>query len=244
MQYFMQRRIALVQAQYGAGAGAAFPLVSEKGGGKCEPLTLASLANRALTGGGAWTGEPNPHLKPGAHSFYDVPFEVLDEAENNRRAVIALASRRVEFDVDGKQLPQEVVVPVGQKARAVYVLHGAGYATAHVVAAQYTLVYEDGTESPLDVVTFGASTGQKDPDDALARTSNIQDWSAEYPQFENASARNVMLLNEAAPLDPPVHLYVLEWKNPHPEKVITNIRLKSPGNVDASVLVVAITLAK
>jgi hypothetical protein len=168
----------------------------------------------------------------------------VNEAENNRRAVIALRSKRVEFDVDGKQLPHEVVVPVGRAARAVYVVHGAGYAAGHVKAAQYSFIYEDGTESPLDIVTFGPGTGQKDPDDALARSSNIQNWSAEYPQFENSSTRNVMMLNEAAPLEPPVHLYVLEWKNPHPEKVIAKIRLKSPGDVDASVLVVALTVAR
>jgi hypothetical protein len=53
-----------------------------------------------------------------------------------------------------------------------------------------------------------------------------------------------MLLNDADPLQPPVYLYVLEIKNPHPAKTIREIRLQSPGKVDASVLVLSVTLLK
>jgi hypothetical protein len=104
--------------------------------------------------------------------------------------VVALASNRVQFDVDGKPLPTEVVVPVGQKARGVYVLHGAGYVADNIKAAQYSLVYADGSRTSVDIKTFGPGTGQKDPDDALARTSNLQDWWSTFPHFENASTRH------------------------------------------------------
>jgi hypothetical protein len=245
MKYFAQRRGELVKALNGGGPGVKpFPLAANVKAQAWQKLSLAPFANRALVGeGGSWIGIPNPYIKPGPHTFYGVPFQVLNQAENNRRAVVALASKRVEFDVDGKPLPQQVTIPVGRKARGVYVLHGAGYVSDHTKAARYSLVYEDGTQSPLDITTFGTGTGQKDPDEALARTSNLQDWWSSFPHFENPSTRHVLLLNDADPLQPPVYLYVLEWKNPHPEKPIREIRLKSPGNVDASVLVLGVTLA-
>jgi hypothetical protein len=194
--------------------------------------------------GGSWIGIPNPYIEPGQHRFFGVPFQVLNQDQNHRRAVVALASNRVQFDVDGKPLPTEVAVPVGQKARGVYVLHGAGYVADNIKAAQYSLEYADGSRTSVAIKTFGPGTGQKDPDDALARTSNLQDWWSTFPHFENASTRHVMLLNDADPLQPPVYLYVLEIKNPHPAKTIREIRLQSPGKVDASVLVLGLTLLK
>jgi hypothetical protein len=50
-----------------------------------------------------------------------------------------------------------------------------------------------------------------------------------FPHFENPSTRHIMLLNEADPLQPPVYLYVLEIKNPHPEKPFARFACNRPA---------------
>lgn len=220
------------------------PMLIDAAAPRFETIDLRAHANRALVNeGGAWIGIPNPYLTPGKHEFHGVPFSVIDQAENDRRSIVALPSKRVEFTVDGSPLPNRTEVSIEGTARGVYVLHGAGYVTSHGTAARYTILYADGSSAPaVEIVAFGPSSGQAGPDEARREVSAVQDWWSTFPQFENDFAKSVALLSPDDPAAPPVYLYVMEWRNPHPDRPLRALVLESDGTRDASVLVAAVTV--
>jgi hypothetical protein len=61
------------------------------------------------------------------------------------------------------------------------------------------------------------------------------------PQFDNENARNVMIVNPQDPLKTVRYVYTLQWVNPHPTKVIKELRLTSNPNEETSLMVFGIT---
>jgi len=211
--------------------------------GAWQELDLRPYANRAMTGKNAWIAASYEltQLAPGDHRIHGVPFRVLDQAENDDRAVIALRSRSLTSS-GGQDLPDSVSVPVGRRVGALYVLHGAGFVSRHEKAGAYGFVYEDGTSETVDIVGFGKLTSAGELD-AMTRQSNIQDWwPVSARQFENERARKVMVMGGSS-LGDVRYLYSLQMVNPHPEKTVREIRFHSDANVDTTLLILSATAA-
>lgn len=178
-----------------------------------SPLHLAGLANvdtemQGAPGVPAWTGEgPNALelLPKGEQVFAEVPFRVIDPAQNGRRGCIGLSSR------DG--YAHQVEIPVSARAGAVYFLHALAHIQPGGVGGKITLNYADGSSFSRYVVDqFNAlpwnhwiyldapDAGGNDPHCRIA-------WRTVQPARLN------------------VQLLAYGLNNPHPEKEIASITL-------------------
>jgi hypothetical protein len=186
MKYFLQRRIDLVKAMYAAlRTQRPTPSADENASAQSwQRLDLAPFANRALVKeGGSWIGIPNPYIEPGKHRFFGVPFQVLNQDQNHRRCRGGSGLQSCAVRCRWQTVAHRSCGSRRAKSAWCYVLHGAGYVADNIKAAQYSLVYADGSRTSVDIRNVGPGTGQKDPDDALARTSNLQDWWSTFPHF-------------------------------------------------------------
>jgi hypothetical protein len=206
-------------------------------------LDLGPFVNRAMTGKDAWITKNYEltQLPLGRQTIQGVPFRILDQTEHNGRAVIALRSRSLPAS-QGQTLPDSVAVPVGGRVRALYVLHGAGFVSAHEHAGEYGFVYDDGSREKVDIVGLGAQTPSAREMDRRIGESNVQDWWPASVQFLNDHARKVMLVGRGN-VEDVRYLYNLQIANPHPEKTVKEIRFQSQPDVKTTLLIVAATVA-
>ena len=205
-------------------------------------LALKPFANRALVGRDAWicSGHQLKQLGAGVHRIHGVPFRVIEQERNAGRVAIMLKPPMMPVN-GGRPAPDSVAIPVNRACRAVYVLHGAGFAAKREKAAEYRFVYEDGAVATREIWTLGSFVKDRRKMAKLRQTSAIQDWWPTAVHFENAHARRVIVAQRG---HAPEHrvLYTLEWLNPHPKKRLTEIQLQSMPGVSAVLLVVSITV--
>lgn len=220
-----------ITAAAGHESGPAFELGKNVIENNWRPVDLSASANRPLVGEDAWIGAGNalPHLEAGRHVFAGVPFDIADPG-SNADVAIALRSNKM-TQTRGIDLPQSVELPISQTTPAVYILHGAGWIGDETgAAARYELVYEDGDTHALEIKPF--NTGVADP--------NIGEWYHAFPIFNNGTTRHVSL--KAHGQSPGATLYVVELQNPHPEKTVQTLRLRSEPDRDTAVIVLGVTL--
>lgn len=219
---------------------APYPLAAQAQTQQWMEIDLRASANRPLVGQDGWIGEhPLDNLTAGEKRIHAVPYRIIDAADNNGLVAIALRSAKV-YETHGQSLPSEVVIPVGQKAGAVYFLHGCAY-VSHKKSCEYQMVYEDGTRETIEIVPLGAGSEHADVLKQLQQESNIQDWWPTMPQFDNDNARNVVILNPQDPLKTVRYIYTLQWLNPQPTKTIKELRLISNPKEETSLMVFGIT---
>jgi hypothetical protein len=124
------------------------------------PVDLGGQANMDLTDEGApgvpgWMGGAKGNdlrnLPTGRQTWAGVPWMVADPAANGRRAAVAVARR--------EGYAQSVVIPIGRKAGAVYLLHTVDRIGASKNAAVMAFRYEDGSERSLYVQAGKHVTG-------------------------------------------------------------------------------------
>jgi len=205
-------------------------------------VDLRPVANRPLTGEDAWLDTPLPELAPGKRTIHGVPFDLIDERTAGGYAAVVLPSARVRT-TRGKELPREVTVPVGRRARTIYILHGCARGDRFAPAARYELVYADGTTAGVDVVPLGEAPKDEARLDQRKRLANIQDTRPEFVQFASDRARRAMILDPDDPAGRLRYLYTFRWPNPHPAKVIRSVRLASSDpEQEVTVGILAITL--
>ena len=183
------------------GAGAEVPKRS------FDILDITSYANVDFYGKGAkgvpgWTNQGDNDLHEmivGNHVFHDIPFKVIDPAENNRRACIGLSGS------DG--YAKGVMLPVGKVAKSIYFLHtkSGGNRTGTI-----TLYYEDGTIFKDRIVEGKISTWWMPQEQERPR------WA--IPKLKLAWSGN----NKSGAA---VGVYEYGLDNPHPDKVIKTIGL-------------------
>ena len=209
-----------------------------------KPLDLSNVVNRGLRSGASpWLGAPLRYLEPGHHDFHGVPFEVIDDAANEDRGVIALRSLRITTGADGGELPDRVDVPVNERVGAVYILHGAGWVSAFEEMASYRFIYEDGSFEEMPVIPLGEPYLPGDLEERLP-AANIQDWWPGFPHFNEEGVRQLPVVNWENPEEYTRYLYSVEWINPHPEKALARIEIASAEpHVNASLFVLGITVA-
>ncbi|MBI3990853.1 MAG: right-handed parallel beta-helix repeat-containing protein [Candidatus Omnitrophica bacterium] len=201
-----------------------------------QPLDIASFANRPLTGQDAWIGGyALTQITPGEKIFHGIPFNVINESSNNGFAAIALRSAKISSTL-GKDVPKEVIIPLSQKIKAAYFLHGCGWVMGHEKIGDYEIIYDDGTKSVIPIVTYGKEPDNPRDAEKARLESNIQDWWTTAKQFTNENARYLKLGD--------FYLYTLQWVNPSPDKKIKELRFLSDGKKDASPLILAVTVER
>lgn len=202
-----------------------------------HPLDLRSLANRSLTRQNGWLGhQPLLHLPPGPMTAHGVPFEIIDERANRGAAAIVLRSQRP-LTRDEKPLPVTLSIPIGKAVRAVYFLHGCGYAAECQAFAWYDFMPEGRRPISVPLVARGLATPPRD-----ALPPNIQDWLSDYPQLDAPGVKHFAVTHNGDPFEYERYLYTLEWENPRPRDVLREIRLSSNPALATTLGVLAITL--
>lgn len=177
---------------------------------------VATVDLRGDTPGRGWTGEGDNDLRNmpvGRQAFQGIPFDVIDPAENDRRACVALS-------ISGPPYADSASVEAGgAKAGSVYFLHAAS--RTGEVAGEYTIRYADGTGATVYLRMGREITGWWQPDDTpLARLA----WWGPNPGFEN------------------VGVGVYGWNNPHPEKQIDRVEMAA-AKTGGTLLVLGVTLS-
>jgi len=213
-----------------------YPLVKGLDAAGWFTVDIAPGANRSSIDpdmrGRGWIGKgPEAdmrRLESGKHTWYGVPFTVLDPKGGKANNCIAMASRHIPIT----EAPEKVSISVGRKARVLYFLHACAWSTmAHNF--EYVATYDDGTKESLPVNPAGVLRGQYE---------NIHDWLSE-DLIETPASRYVILPRDKTPegmLDTRV-LYILEWELKNPGKVIKSLEFSGSAKNESTILVLAVT---
>jgi hypothetical protein len=194
------------------------------------PVEIAKVANMDLGGQGApgvpsWmAAQPDDHLgymPTGARTLAGVPFLVPDPATNGRRGAVAV-SRRAGF-------PERASIPVGAKARSIYVLHSVGNAGNTRLAGALSFRYEDGSDATQYLVQDRNVSGWWYP-------SLQASWPDGYGQPRQAPLV-ALAWRGRSDVCPNVGIYWYGLDNPHPERVIRSVELTS--TLDGAIYAVA-----
>ena len=203
-------------------------------------LDLSKLANHSMKRQHGWLGgDPLLHFPPGLRSIHGVPFQVLDEEQNDGRGVITFRSPQA-HSTEGEELPIKAKIEVDATAKALYFLHGCGYVKP-LPFAHYIIRYREGPSVSLALIPLGASRAF-----ALKHLGslkpNLQDWWR--PTFEPEDfphAHHVTVFNPHDPTAYQRSLYTLEWINPRPKDKITAIEVKVDPKAGPTLALVAVT---
>lgn len=203
-------------------------------------VDFSKIANRAIEGAEGLVQGLN-HFPAGLKKIHGVPFNIIDEKNNNGLATLALRSLIVK-NSNGKPTPESFTIPINKQIKALYILHACGWGmNKHEKIGEYRLIYSDGTKHSVDLVTYGPMDVNIDVFKRLEKESNIQDWYPTATQFENDSARNVIISDPNNPLLYTRFLYTMQIVNPHPEKTVDAIVLSSKPDIEPSLYVLALT---
>lgn len=188
-----------------------------------KTLSLEEIANTdfkgdTVPGVAGWTGEGENDLHEfpaGPQVFDEIPFEIIDPVQNDRRACLGLSG--------DPGYAREAALPVGTQASSIYLLHTTGVS---YYAGSVSLVYEDGSRhidhmGPGKVSNWWYPTA---PQDRKQTPSMRVAWRG-----KNKFSRNVG-----------VCLYGLN--NPHPQKKIASLHFQSAGN-STKWMVLGVTLS-
>ena len=177
------------------------------------PVDLTGTANVDISGEGAegvpgWTGEGENDLSrmpTGRQVFHDVPFDVIEPADNGRRACIAISSR--------EGYAREVTLAIGDKVASLYFLHTC--AGSRLVGS-LTIHYADG-ESHVEYIYSGVQ---------LAGW-----WMPRDPRHARGSAYAARVAWRGTnAVFPNVGNYVWGLDNPRPDVEISDITFAAPEN--------------
>jgi hypothetical protein len=189
-----------------------------------EPLDLSAAANADLRGEGAegvpgWTGEGEndlANMPVGSQSYHEVPFEVVDPAQNDRRAVVAVSSR------DGYL--SECAIPIGRQAASAWFLHTAA------------------GQNPVAILEWRYADGSRESEYVM-KGRHLDGWW--LPKEPHAGRGRGAIAKVAwwgpNAVFPNVGTYVCGFDNPHPEKEVSQLVLRAAEN-DSFWMVLGLTL--
>ena len=207
-----------------------------------RPLDLGGICNRHFGREHGWFGDlPLLHLPHGREKIHGVPFQIAASSFSTKANCLIMRSSHAHVGM-GVELPAEITVEIGQNARAVYFLHACGWASKQKSFARYEFHYNNGT---VNRVLLDPIKGAPNPQSAKKERlrGNIQDWwpSPFIPQFQSAHARHYVVTDGGDPFLYERYLYTLEWINPHPEKKIKRLVIRSDPEAESTLGVLAIT---
>ncbi|SDT88503.1 DNA-binding transcriptional regulator, LacI/PurR family [Verrucomicrobium sp. GAS474] len=192
-------------------------------------LDLQPHMNRPLNYRRGWLGDlPLKHIPPGLHSIHGVPFHIRGGPRRSDCGAVIFQST-VNVQGSARELPSALRVPVEAKVRALYFLHGCGYARFLRPFGAYRFYRGQKRIGEIPLVPLGQPPAEY-PSGVLSPAflkANIQDWWSDLPHFDLPGAR-VAPFNQSEPTDAAqrhAYLYTLEWINPEPEKPLDEIEV-------------------
>jgi hypothetical protein len=135
--------------------------------------------------------------------FENVPFDIIDPAENGRRACLGISS------ADGYKLEEKLAVD--NKAESIYFLHTAN---SNYYAGRITLEYEDGTKYH----------------DEIGRGKILNWWYPKAPSYEKTMPKLKVAWRGKNALSDKVGVCIYGLNNPNPDKKIKNIYFTGAKN--------------
>ena len=162
-------------------------------------------------------------------------FDLVDEAANDGRAVLVMQSSRA-LPGARNPMPAKVALPVGRRVRAVYFLHGCGFADEPVPFAWYDFMNAAKRTFSVPLVPLGVADRRDVP------AANIQDWWADFPQFDADHVKHLVLAGNGDPYEYERYLYTYEWVNPEPDAPLTSITVRSNPDEPTTLGLLAVTL--
>ena len=210
----------------------------DKHAGLCRKLGRWSDAVADLRSGGISVRDPatdarlvdlsafyNLELGGGTLASLLTGIRTCDGTRFDARGCLFLASGKHYSD----RVPDQMLgIPVAAKGQRIHFLHGTfwGQDTPATLIGKYVLHFADGTALEQPIV--------------LGR--DVLDTHAEPPPPGNGNARMACALKDPNDAnDPPEHLYVTTWNNPHPETEILSLDFISFRQTEAPFLV-AVTI--
>lgn len=217
-----------------------FPALAKSA--RFHPLDLGAYVNRSFTPRSSWLGDlPLRNFEPGRHLIHGVPFDVAGGGET-RDSAIVLRSRKVHAS-GSEPLPVSVEIPVDRQARSIFILHAAGWIRHHETFARYEFRFGDGSAEELDVLAYGRKPSDATTDRKLREEATVQDWHPTFPVLHSSHALPCLVTQDGDPFLYERYLYVCRWSNPHPDRVMKSIVIRSlDPEIRATLAVIAITL--
>lgn len=211
-------------------------------------LDLSGLVNRPLHFRRGWLGDlPLRQFPPGEHELHGVPFQILGGKKRSNGGAIIFHSA-TNTTGNAQPLPDNLRIPVGCKAEAIYVLHGCGFAKVLQPFARYRFMGAGECLGEIPLVSLGQPSADYDPmsirpGDPVA---NIQDWWPDFPHSDFPNARMVPIREngEDSRLPRHVFLYTCEWVNPHPDKVVETLEITVDPATSTTLGMLAVTVLK
>jgi AraC-like DNA-binding protein len=206
-------------------------------------LDLRRFANQSTTGSGrGWFGAVMlaADFPSRPVSLLGVPMAFIQPAENERRNLLLLRSRRLE-ELGLRRLATRVNVPVDEHCEAIYVLHAAGWTGAggHLLAT-YSLKYDDGGIVPLTV----HAPGDPRTGGGARRGAEVQDWWPGFDPLNNNQARTFTLHLGGTEAEVHGMVHLLEWLNPRPDHRVLELMLEARDGAEGAVGVLAISILR
>ncbi|MDF3057251.1 MAG: hypothetical protein K0R17_1466 [Rariglobus sp.] len=210
------------------------------------PVDLAPLVNRPLNFRRGWLGDlPLKELPPGRHEIHGVPFDILGGPRRTDCGAIVFHSA-VNTTGNARPLPNQLSIPIKSKVKAVYILHGCGYAKFLHSFARYRFLHRKTTLGEVPLVALGqpAPGYTPTPKDAASPAPNIQDWWPDFPHedFPNARMAPILESDEHERLPRHVFLYTYEWINPFPGKTVDTLEISVDPTGSTTLGVLAVTV--
>ena len=216
-----------------------YPFLKKTGFHKWFQLDLTKSANHSMIKEHGWLGaDPLLHFEPGLRSIHGIPFQVIDERRNEGRAVMTFRSPQTHTG-NQKTLPIKAKFPLDCTVKALYFLHGCGFAKP-VSFAEYIMHFKNGKNETVQLIPIGIS-----PELARKRLGklkpNIQDWWVEFEQQDFPHSMHAIVFNQADPTEYERYLYTLEWINPRPKDEVDFIEIRVNPKAGPTLALIAIT---
>jgi len=194
-----------------------------------HPIDISQAANRSRIDKTAFDGKGFVDLganmdlralKSGLVEMAGTPFQIIDESANGSKSFVM-----VQNAADASRtMPTEVSIDINDtKAASLIFLHclehrpGHNYLKRNELAGFYHVIYEDGTYATCDIryaVNTANWTGRPVRSGYNPKSHNMTDGSL------------VWTGKTMSGLD--AFLYATEWQNPRPDKIISQILLRTP----------------
>lgn len=167
-------------------------------------------------GTGGWSDQGDNDLrmfdKFGAQEMLGVPFDFIDPAKNNNKAVLALRGQ------NDTELPTSVEIPIESTTAGAYFVQASPWCSG--ICGTYTWIYADGQEAYVDI----------------EQNIYICDFWG-YSSYDYCRPCWTATKSDGSKRT----LYLFAMNNPYPDKEVRALRLSTTGS-GAYIMIMAITL--
>jgi DNA-binding LacI/PurR family transcriptional regulator len=204
---------------------------------KLETLDIKQHLND-MTGEGKPVAE-NHHMSsppPGVWIFHHIPFRI--QGKDN------LTALRILGQTQDPENRSNMRIQVNKTTKSFYFLHASAVAHNYETIASYRFHYRKHPPEELPLVTYGQNLyGKSHLDDAPPEV-NIQDWWPFNGYLTQKQSQAIHIFGDSTRGLTPGYLYVTQWKNPHPRRIVTHIELVPSTDTKALTIVYAITAGR